>query len=64
MLKSAPCAANFGLNVFDLRLCSRDQLNVAIADVVDVLGECLKLGQSLEVSSDEETHLSSGATRA
>jgi len=29
----------FRLNVFDLRLCSRDQLNVAIADVVDVLGE-------------------------
>ena len=45
------------LNVFDLCLCRRDELDVPVSDVVDVLRERLKLGQPFEIRPDEETDL-------
>ncbi|UOO96705.1 hypothetical protein MUK72_16125 (plasmid) [Halococcus dombrowskii] len=52
-----PVGSELRLDIFDFRLRGRDQLDISVADVVDVLGERLELCEPFEVSSDKEAHL-------
>ena len=45
------------LDVLDLGLCGRHQLDIAVADLVDTFRERLQFRQAVEVGSDEQAHL-------